>query len=160
MIGPELSTFLLKLAWKILPSKERLAKILPKTNQSPLCQLCLPNTTKVPETLDHALFSCTGNYSLPQLLLTLLGSYIQNVTPERILTLDLDIESHMELPLVWIIASTLSSIWLQRQEGKVCPARTRAQLEAKCRLLREGKGPSFQNAFTLASIAIQAMFAT
>ena len=38
-------------------------------------------------------------------------------------------------------------------------AKTRAQLEAKCRLLREGKGASFQNAFTLTSIAIQAMFA-
>ena len=30
-LGPELSTFLLKLMWGILPSKARLAKILPKT---------------------------------------------------------------------------------------------------------------------------------
>ena len=146
--------------WGILPSKARLAKILPNTYKSPICQLCLPTATNVPEALEHALFSCTANNTLPQLLLTLLSSYTPNVTPERILTLDLDIESHMELPLLWIIASVLSSIWAQRQEGRVCPAKTRAQLEAKCRLLREGKGASLQNAFTLTSIAIQAMFAS
>ena len=158
-LGPELSTFLLKLTWGILPSKARLAKILPKTYKSPTCQLCHPTETKFPETLEHALFNCTANNALPQLLLTLLCSYTQNVTPKRVLTLDLEIESHMELPLLWIIASVLSSIWAQRQEGRVCPAKTRAQLEAKCRLLREGKGASFQNAFALTSIAIQAMFA-
>ena len=158
-LGPELSTFLLKLMWGILPSKARLAKILPKTYNSPTCQLCHPTATRVPETLEHALFGCTANNTLPQLLLSLLCSYTPNVTPQRVLTLDLDIESHMELPLLWIIASVLSSIWAQRQEGRVCPAKTRAQLEAKCRLLREGKGASFQNAFALTSIAIQAMFA-
>ena len=26
-------------------------------------------------------------------------------------------ESHMEIPLVWIIAKTLSTTWTQRQEG-------------------------------------------
>ena len=119
-----------------------------------------PHRKKVPETLEHALFRCSGNNSLPQLLLTLLCSYTPNVTPERVLTLDLNIESHMELPLLWIIASVLSSMLAQRQEGRVCLAKTRAQLEAKCRLLREGKGASLQNAFTLTSIAIQAMFAS
>merc|ERR1712218_395568 len=51
----------------------------------------------------------------------------------------------MEIPLLWIIATTLSSIWTQRQEGKICAAKTRAQLEARCRLLREGRGTSFEN---------------
>ena len=123
--------------------------MLPKTYKSPTFQLCHPTATRVPETLEHALFNCTANNTLPQLLLTLLSSYTPDVTPQRVLTLDLDIESHMELPLLWIIASVLSSIWAQRQEGRVCPAKTRAQLEAKCRLLREGKGASFQNAFAL-----------
>ena len=159
-LGPELSSFLLKMTWGILPSKARLAKILPKIYKSPTCQLCHLTETKVPETLEHALFKCSGNNSLPQLLLTLLCSYTPNVTPERVLTLDLNIESHMELPLLWIIASVLSSMLAQRQEGRVCLAKTRAQLEAKCRLLREGKGASLQNAFTLTSIAIQAMFAS
>jgi hypothetical protein len=42
--------------------------------------------------------------------LTLLSSYTPDVTPQRVLTLDLDIESHMELPLLWIIASVLGQI--------------------------------------------------
>ena len=50
--------------------------------------------------------------------------------------------------------------WEQRQETRVCPHKIRAELEAKCRLLREGKGASLQNAFALAGIAISEMFRT
>ena len=77
-LGPELSTFLLKLTWGILPSKARLAKILPKTYKSPTCQLCPPTATRVPETLERTLSNCTANNTLPQLLLTLLCSYTPN----------------------------------------------------------------------------------
>ena len=45
-LGPELSTFLLKMTWKILPSKERLAKIQPKTYKSPTC--LLPHSNRSP----------------------------------------------------------------------------------------------------------------
>ena len=65
----------------------------------------------------------------------------------------------MEIPLMWIIATTLSTIWTQRQEGQVCAAKTEALLEARCRLLKEGISTSLQNAATLAEIAIQAMYA-
>ena len=58
----------------------------------------------------------------------------------------------MILTLLWISAKTLSLIWAQRQEGKVCTAKTRAQLLARCCLLKEGTGASLQNASTLADI--------
>ena len=157
-LGPELTTFLLKMVWGILPSRARVAKILPKS--SPDCQLCNHTGARISETLEHALFSCEGNREIPGLLLTLLLSYDPEVTATKLLTLDIALDSPMELPLLWIVGSLLSSIWIQRQEGKVCPLKTRAQLEAKCRLLREGKGPSLQNAFTLASIAVQSMYST
>ena len=60
----------------------------------------------------------------------------------------------MEIPLLWISATTLSLIWAQRQEGKVCTAKTRAQLLARCCLLKEGTGASLQNASTLADIVL------
>ena len=145
------------MVWGILPSGARLAKILPKT--SPDCQLCKKSGIKVPETLEHALFTCAENKETPLFLIKVLKSYDLNVTPTQLLTLDINLESHMEIPLLWIIATTLSSIWIQRQEGNVCPTKTRAQLEARCRLLREGKGTSLENAFNLADIAIQAMYA-
>ena len=156
-LGPELTTFLLKMVWGILPSGARLAKFLPKT--SPDCQLCKKSGLKIPESLEHALFNCAENKETPGLLIKVLKSYDPNVTPTKLLTLDINLESHMEIPLLWIIATTLSSIWTQRQEGKICAAKTRAQLEARCRLLREGRGTSLENAFTLADIAIQAMYA-
>ena len=56
----------------------------------------------------------------------------------------------MILTLLWISATTLSLIWAQRQEGKLCTAKTRAQLLARCCLLKEGTGASLQNASTLA----------
>ena len=157
-LGPDLTTFLLKMVWGILPHRARVSKFLPNT--SPDCQLCTYMGASVPETLEHALFSCEGNRETPGLLIVLLQGYDPEITPTKLLTLDIALDSPMELPLLWIIASLLSSIWDQRQEGRVCPAKTRAQLEARCRLLREGKGPSLQNAFTLASIAVQSMYST
>ena len=65
----------------------------------------------------------------------------------------------MEIPLVWIIATTLSTIWNQRQEGQVCAAKTRALFEARCHLLEESNSASLQNAATLEEIAKQAMYA-
>ena len=118
--------------------------------------MCNNSIVRVPETLEHALLGCSGNNGIPNTLLTLFRSYVPDMTARQLLTLDLNLDSCMELPLVWILR--LSNIWDQRKEGRVCPIRTRADLEARCRLLREGKGAGLQNAFTLASIAIQAMY--
>ena len=74
------------------------------------------------------------------------------------LTLNLDLDDSMELPLIWIVASFLILLWQQRQEGKICPVRMRAELEARCRLLREGKGAFMQNCSVMAEIAIRTMY--
>ena len=74
------------------------------------------------------------------------------------LTLDFEMDDTMELALVWLIGSFFLSLWEQRQETRVYPHKIRAELEAKCRLLREGKGTSLKNAFSLAGIAITEMF--
>ena len=59
-----------------------------------------------------------------------------------------------------IVASFLFLLWQQRQDGKVCPVKIRAELEARCRLLREGKGAFMQNCSVLAEIAIHSMYST
>ena len=157
-LGPELTTFLLKMVWwGILPCGARLSKFLTKV--SPFCQLCNTTGNRVSETLEHSQFSCTGIKETPVLLIKVLKSYDLEVIPAKVLTLDINLESHMENPLAWIIATTLSTIWTQRQEGQVCAAKTEALLEARCRLLKEGISTSLQNAATLAEIAIQAMYA-
>ena len=86
--------------------------------------------------------------------------YNPSVEYHQVLTLDLELDDSMELPLVWIVASLLYLLWQQRQEGKVCPVKIRAELEARCRLLREGKKGLMQNCSVLAEIAIRSMYST
>ena len=153
-LGPDLTSFLLSLTWGILPCKARVSKFKPHVSAN--CQLCDTNT---PETLEHAFYSCTGNQSIPVKLMSLLRTYEPGIEVHQVLNLDLNLDDSLELPLVWLVASLLQLLWQQRQEGRVCPVKTRAELEARCRLLRSGKGAALQNASTLASIALSAMYA-
>ena len=81
-----------------------------------------------------------------------------HMTYTKILTLDLEIEPTLEFPLTWITYSLLHSVWSQREEGRVCAAKTRAELEAKCQLLREGKLRSLINAQALVSTSLRTLF--
>ena len=150
-LGPDLTSFLTKLSWGLLPCKARLAKIIP--NNNPGCGLCGAS-----ETLEHALLTCPGNQGVPGQLVSLVRNYSPGVRDTQVLTLDFEMDDTMELALVWLIGSFFLCLWEQRQETRVCPHKIRAELEAKCRLLREGKGISLQNAFTFAGIAISEMF--
>ena len=159
-LGPELSSYLLKMLWGILPTKKRLHHLHPRSHPSPYCQLCRrgQGEQREVESLHHALLTCPANHNLPQLLLTLLRSYYPTLQVSQVLTLDFDCDGTMELPLTWVVGTLLYSLWQQRVAGRVCPTRTRSDLEARCRLLREGKVSSLQNAFTLSDIALHAMF--
>jgi hypothetical protein len=159
-LGPELISFNLKLLWVILPCRERVHRILPRTTASPDCRLCgqEPGEEPAAESVRHALVTCPANRGLPALLLALLRGYMPGLRDEQLLSFDFALDGSMELPLVWLSGALLCSLWQQRQQGRVCAAKTRAELEARCRLLREGKRPSMQNAFILAEIALRAMF--
>ena len=75
-----------------------------------------------------------------------------------IITLDLDLEPSLELPFTWIIGTVLSSIWTQRETRRVDYNKTRANLEAGCRILRNSQAKTWQNASTLAEILIGQIF--
>jgi hypothetical protein len=159
-LEPDLTSFILKMLWNILPCQERVRRILPRTTQSSDCRLCGGDPGAVPavESLHHALATCPGNQGLPGLLLVLLQGYMPGLQYEQMLTLDFNLDDTMELPLVWLSSALLCSLWGQRLQGRVSAARTRSELEARVRLLREGKRPEMQNAFVLAEIALRAMF--
>jgi exonuclease III len=159
-LEPDLTSFFLKLLWNILPCRERVRRILPRTTQSSDCRLCGGDPGALPavESMHHALVTCPGNQGLPRLLLVLLQGYMPGLQYEQMLTLDFNLDETMELPLVWLSGALLCSLWGQRLQGRVSAAKTRSELEARVRLLREGKRPGMQNAFVLAEIAIQAMF--
>jgi hypothetical protein len=146
--------------WGILPCRARVHRILPHTEQSPDCRLCGrgPGEQPVPETLPHALLDCPGNQGVPALLLALLRGYQPELQGEQVLRLDLDLDPSMELPLVWVVGTALSSVWKQRLKGAVSAALTRAELEARCRLLREAAPPTLHNFVVLTELVLRDMY--
>ena len=135
MLGPSLSNFLFKLLHCILPTAERVARILP--NHSQLCTRC---RLEVPESLQHALFDCPGNQGVSSVLHNGLRKFIPNLTKQMILTLNFQVEEELQFPLVWTTAAFLSALWNLRTEKKrVELVRIRADMEASCRLLRESR---------------------
>ena len=72
------------------------------------------------------------------------------------LRLELAVEEEEELPLVWLLAATLLSIWEQRQaSANVQPYLVRAELEAKVNLIRKTR---YDNCATILDQKVQIMF--
>ena len=157
-LGPEITSLLLKTLWRIIPTRSRLHRILPMAYQSPDCQLCGTPQSRTPETLDHALYSCEANLGLPAKLLATLQRYQPGAEQRSIMTLDLELEPSLELPFTWVIGSCLHLIWSQRESRRVDLAKIRANLEARCRLLRESKAKTWANAATLTEAIIDQIF--
>ena len=157
-LGSELTSFILSLLWGILPTRERLHRINPKIHTLTTCALCTKAGRLAQESLLHAVTDCPENKGIPALLLLELRSYVPGLSYNQVLTLDIDIEPDKELPIVWLVGSLIYSIWIQRTVGRVTLAKTRADLEAKCRILREGKIPSVTNASITSAALIDSMF--
>jgi hypothetical protein len=153
-LGPHLTSFLFQLLHQILPTGERVARILPAS--SPLCTRCGDEDSTVNETLIHDLFHCSANFSVTDTLLAALRVFIPAISPIKILTLDYDVTESLEFPLTWITVSFLSSLWSMRTDKKkVCLFKIRSDLEANCRILQETK---FQNQNILTSQVVDSMF--
>ena len=136
-LGPHLSSFLFKLLHQILPTGERIARILPAS--SPYCSRCEGEPPSI-ETLHHTFFTCPANMGVSASLVTCLSPYLPLVTPQSIITLNFDAEPSLDFPITWIIASFLSSLWTIRTEKKpVRLYKIRSDLEASCRILSESK---------------------
>ena len=135
MLGPNICSFLFKLFHQILPTAERVARILP--NQSATCSRCQVQT---PETLYHAFFDCPANQGVSTVLLNGLKKYDPDLTPSKILTLDFSSEEEFQFSMIWITASFLCELFQLRVDKKrVELIKIRSELEASCRLLRESR---------------------
>ena len=133
MMGPDLTTFMFKLLHQILPTAERVSRILP--NKSPNCARCTGPAT---DTLLHSFFDCPTSHAAGEVLLVALRTIIPNLTPTKLLTLDFDLSEEESFPITWSIAHFLSSSWQLRAANKPIELYTiRSEMEAACRLLRE-----------------------
>ena len=132
-LGSEATSFLWKLLHRLLPTEQRLARILPNSAQT--CKYC---PTPATADLEHCFFSCVKTIYVGRYLLTAIRQHEPAVTPAGLLRLELQEEGEKELPLVWITAHTLLYMWTTRASGRVVDLYlTRSMLETKVNLLRE-----------------------
>ena len=126
-------SFLWRLLHNLLPTQSRISRILNQPDSS--CKVCQhPN-----DDLLH-LFDCRSSSQVCQALLRSVRTRQPNISPQQIILLALELEPTMELPVVWLISSTLLSVWNQ----KILKKRTnmlevRSTLEARVNMLRRGK---------------------
>ena len=131
-LGSEFTSFLFKVLHDLLPTQERLSRTSP--TESGQCKLCV---TDVQEDLVHALVRCPGNQGVGQAVMHCIPQQAGH-QDQYFVKLQLDLEDHLELPVVWFLAAAWSLIWERRKQGKRPELyKVRAELEAKVSLLRE-----------------------
>ena len=129
-------------------------EMLHRTN--PKCRAHGCQEAQTVENLEHALFNCPANKNVGKAVLHVLSEQHPHITAEAALRLELVIEPDQELPLIWLLAASLLSVWNQKQATqKVQPNLTRADLEAKVNLLRQTR---YENVAQILQEKIQILF--
>ena len=137
-LGSEVTSFLWKLLHQILPTEERLSRIL--SNSSEHCKLC---PTPSNGSLQHCLFECISTSEVGSWLLSLARRWDPNTSAQKLLMLEFICEPSHEMPMVWLLGQSLLYMWGVRAAGKIVNSNlARANLESKISLLRETR---FQN---------------
>ena len=132
-LGSEAVSFLWKLLHRLLPTEERLSRILP--NKSAICRQC---TNPITANLEHRFFDCDTSRHVGRNLLGAIQEYDPSVTPAGLLRLEFVVDEAMEMPIVWVTAQTLMNIWKIRLAGNIVDLHvTRTLLETRVNLLRE-----------------------
>ena len=127
-------TFLWRMVHNILPTQDRLHRLL-RNVDSPACTLCLSQDTC---NLSHAFFTCSHNSEVGQWLLQIICRHLPRTVPQQVVLLDLNLDEHLRLPIIWLVAKTLSNIFSCRMDKKACTLfNTRTSLEASIMLLRK-----------------------
>ena len=95
-LGPDLTSFTLKLIWKLIPTRDKLHRFLPRQYPTPTCQLCPQGPPAAVETLQHTLGDCPANQGLLERLLKVVRSYQPGACTRWILTLDLMLDPALD----------------------------------------------------------------
>ena len=144
------TTFLWRLLHQLLPLQSRLHYLT--RNSSPFCPLCVAGGGavmvggEVEETI-HAFFQCKYNESAGEALLRLTRLSSPNITPEKIVKLDFNVDPVCELPLTWLISSSLELMWSRRKSRlKTSTDDLTSHLHAKLNILNH---TTYKNTGTL-----------
>ena len=110
-LSPDQKSFLFKLLQGLLPTRERLCRV--GKVDSPNCVYC-PGQM---DNMEH-LFTCSNSIHIMSPVMNCLTTTLDNVTPEALSTFDVTPSESMELPLTWLLSTSLSLVWESRSSGK------------------------------------------
>ena len=131
------TSFLFCLLNNLLPTQERLNRVLSQTVTSSHCPLC---NQDVPCDPLHALVLCPFNNGVGHWIVRCLRNLFPQLQPAQLMTMNfgLDPSSKNALPTSWLSSKALNIVWQARVNKKVTSiAATRAALEAGIMLLRK-----------------------
>ena len=135
-LGSDLTSFLFRLLHCLLPTQERVSRIVVTENQnSGLCQHCDLEV----ENLPHAFFNCEQSRIAGHALLGHVQLLVPGLSPDDALRLELgaDLSDEEELATTCLLATGLKYIWEARASKKqVTTFRMRAEVEARISILR------------------------
>ena len=114
-LGSEVVSFLFKLLHQLLATQERLSRINQATSNICKAPGCSEDQT---EDLSHALYYCSGNNGIGILCLDAVKAFIPNISIDRALLLQFEVESSMELSMICFLAVAWMNIWRARVDGK------------------------------------------
>ena len=137
-LGSDLSSFLFRLLHQLLPTQERVQRIMGNRGQEPagLCLLCRQER----EDLQHAFFFCQESAGVGLALLGYVQHVVSTITPEECLRLEIgdDLGEEDQLAVVCLLASGLKYIWETRAEKKdLSLHKMRDEIEARVFILRK-----------------------
>ena len=141
-IGSELTAFLFRLLHHLLPTQDRVHRIVGADQEHPAlpgrCSLCHAGT----EDLMHAFFLCQKSAVAGHALLGYAQQCLPDLTPEQVLRLELglDLSDGDQLAVVCLLATGLVYIWETRVQKKAIHLyKMRAEVEAKISILRKSR---------------------
>ena len=131
------TSFLFCLLHNLLPTQERLHRVLSHTVTSSHCTLC---TEDVLCDQLHALVTCPFNNDVGHWITRCLRNILPQLQPAHLMTLNfgLDPSNKNALPTSWLSSKALNIVWQSRVNKKATSiTATRAALEAGIMLLRK-----------------------
>ena len=132
----EQTSFLLKVLYNILPTRERLHRM--RFEESPLCKLCNANAE---DSLEHSLLECSFNpvndWKIAILIDIDSNLLHYDLTSSNIQRQNFSLAPSVRLSVVWFLASVLSLVWKARvRKKRTTLSSEKAQLLAEVALLK------------------------
>jgi hypothetical protein len=140
-LSPASKSFLFKLLHHLLPSRERVHRLIPAN--SPLCWCDSGDV----ESYLHCFFLCEKNTDASAAMLRCAQSYDQGLTADKCLSLQVRADEVFSLAILTILTTGMETIWANRQQKKVTTLFTmRAELECAVSIKRRSRNRKIREA--------------